>query len=118
LGQIRKKVIWNHLKKDRFGDVFSSELKTNFALQIKMHKKYMKTINFWTAAIFCTLLCVMALITISLGYDQAWQISFLAFLPLCFIFIVDVFRRMNEEISELRGQIVELQKKMSSTKEL
>lgn len=101
-----------------FETVFSSELKSNFALQINTHKKYMKTKHFWLPTIYCALISLMAIITISIGYENVWQISFLAFLPTCFALVADVFKRMNKEISELRGQNDELQKKMCSTEEL
>ena len=75
-----------------------------------------KTLEVWLPTLFCAFLSLTALILLIKEQPTFWAISFLAFLPICFLFIGSSMRQMYKEILTLRQQIIELEKSSSEIK--
>ena len=70
-----------------------------------------KALEIWFPTLFCAFISLTAVFLLIIkDQSSVWAISFLCFLPLCFLQIGQTLWRLHKEIHSLREQTAELQR--------
>ena len=76
---------------------------------------FRKKAEVWIPGAFCAFLSGISLYSEILQPQSWWYITFLSFLPLCFFYAGTSMAKMNNQISQLREKIEEMEKNNNQT---
>ena len=77
----------------------------------------MKPANPWVAAFFCAFLCILKMVSQTMGSEphrsHPFDPAFYSFLPMCFVYIAILMKQMQTELADLKRELNEVKSKPS-----